>query len=235
VNHNLHPELLTTIDRLARRMASAIGRTSRAVRTRTTPTCDRVATLAGKRFADVRRAGRAVKRNAWPAAIGTGSALLGIGMIAGLVYLLWWITTSIGHALHNGVTNARNMAIEAGRYAVNWPVTRTITTPVRHYLEQHATGLPASPGLLWAAWLAVTAGLFLLATAGSRGARLGWLAHGALTTAAVWAGSPTNGRDLAAAVTITAWSVLSIAAYRTALPAITTVIDRHRYQADGEG
>ncbi len=59
--------------------------------------------------------------------------------------------------------------------------------------------------------MATTGGLFLLAVLGSRGARIGWILTGAMTTAMVYAGTAPTGRMLAAGLTVTIWAVLSIA------------------------
>ncbi len=86
----------------------------------------------------------------------------------------------------------------------------------------------ATPETLWWGWLITVGGLFLLAVLGSRGARYGWAAIGAVTTAMVWAGSTPDTQVLAAGVTTAAWAVLSVLAFNqlTSDPKTRVVIFR---------
>ena len=120
-------------------------------------------------------------------------------------------------ALYGLVTAAATDGRHTGAASVRWSavgrLTRIITDPVHPYLTGHAAALHTSGGPLWTGWLATTAALFALAVAGSTGARIGWTLVGALTTAVVYANTAVDARPLAAGITVTAWSLLSIAAF----------------------
>lgn len=118
-----------------------------------------------------------------------------------LVLLAWFLA-----AVFDG-------AVTAARWLTDAPLTRTITDPVRAYLDTQAGGVPLSATQLWWLWLVAVIVLFLSASfLDSRGARLGWTLVGALTVAMVWAGSAVAQREIAAGVTVVAWSLLSVLA-----------------------
>jgi len=133
---------------------------------------------------------------------------------------LWWIvTTLVGvlTAIGSAIAGTGRTAAHTGAHHVAaWSLTRTITDPVHAYLTTHATGLPLPAHLAWWTWLATTGGLFVAATLGSRGARIGWTLTGALTVAMVYTATPHPGHTVAAGLTVTAWSLLSIAALNRA-------------------
>lgn len=150
--------------------------------------------------------------------VATVAIVAGLAALAvGVLWLAWWLITSVLHAIDRALTDAgdgiRHAAHTGTDHVAGWSLTRTITDPVRGYLTQHATGLPVTAHTLWITWLAVTIGLFILATIGFRGARIGWTLLGAATTAMVYLGTPANSAPLAAGLTVTAWAVLSIAAF----------------------
>jgi hypothetical protein len=145
-----------------------------------------------------------------------------------VVAAAWWIvTTIVGVVAAVAVAIAgtgRDAAHRGADHVAAWTLTRTITDPVHAYLTTHTTGLPIPAHLAWWTWVATTIGLFIAATLGFRGARIGWTLTGALTTTMVYtATTPAAGRPLAAGLTITAWSVLSIAALNRA--ATTSSVD----------
>lgn len=126
-------------------------------------------------------------------------------MISGIVGVITGITTAIaGSSADAAKTGAHDLA--------SWSLTRTITEPVRAFLDQHSGGLPVGAGTLWLTWLATTGALFLLAALGSRGARIGWTLTGATTTAMVYTATPPTGRLVAAGLALTIWAVLSVIA-----------------------
>lgn len=136
--------------------------------------------------------------------------------------LIYWLIAGIVGVI-TGVADA--IRASSGHTAANtvhdlttWTLTRTITDPVHTYLTAHTTGLPVTADTVWWTWLATTAGLFALATFGSRGARIGWAIAGATTTAMVYTATPATGRPVAAGLTVTAWAVLSIVAYNRLAP-----------------
>jgi hypothetical protein len=141
----------------------------------------------------------------------------GAGLLAMAVTLVWWLVagiTSLVSGVVAGIRDAATSGTASGtHHLAAWSVTRTIIHPVRAYLDQHAAGLPVDAHTLWLAWLATTAGLFVLAVAGSRGARLGWIVSGTTTTAMVYAATPAPGQAVAAGLALTVWAVLSVAAF----------------------
>lgn len=156
----------------------------------------------------------------------TGLAALALALTAGALWIVWLVLTGLAHG-------AVIVGAEAGRWLTNGPITGTVTGPVRDYLSAHADGLPATADQLWWAWLAITAGLLVLAGTGARGARPGWLIAGAATTAMVYAGAPATGRTLAAGLTVLIWALLSTLAFasagrRPAGPLVTITIPTTR-------
>lgn len=102
---------------------------------------------------------------------------------------------------------------------------QTINDPVRAYLNGHSAGLPVSAKALHTTWLTATVVLGAWAILGSWGARVGCTLLGAMTTAMVWGGTvPASSRWTAAGITVTAWSLLSILAFRGAFRRPHTVI-----------
>jgi hypothetical protein len=143
---------------------------------------------------------------------------IGAGLIAGVVMLLYWLVNGIVTIVLGVAGGIGNTTSASGQHLATSALTRTITGPVHTYLDQHTAGLPVSAHTLWQAWLWATSALFVLAVAGSRGARLGWIITGATTTAMVYAGTPGGGRALAAGLTLTAWAVLSVPAFNRLFP-----------------
>lgn len=155
------------------------------------------------------RVGAALSRTrpGWkPAAIlaaALGLLALAVGVLAGAVALVYAL---LGWLL--GVT------VDLGQWVTEWPITQTITDPVRAYLDAHAANLPATADQLWWAWAITTAVLLVLAWSGSVGARIGWTLTGACTAAMVYAGTAPDARALAAGITVMAWATLSILAFQ---------------------
>jgi hypothetical protein len=161
------------------------------------------------------------------AAIPPKRAVAGIlAVIAALVLLigslLWWLISAIVGAvagIADAIRTGSGHATQAGTHDLAaWSLTRTITDPVHGYLTGHTAGLPVAADTLWLTWLATTSGLFLLATLGARGARIGWALAGITTAGMVYAGTPATGRAVAAGLTVTVWAVLSVIAYNRLTP-----------------
>ncbi|MEU8347679.1 hypothetical protein AB0C74_38780 [Spirillospora sp. NPDC048832] len=141
-------------------------------------------------------------------------------------------------------------SIVAGTYAlgragvqalVDLGVPQTIYRPVTAYLDGHSAGLPITAGQLAGLWLWGQVALLVFGFFGSWGARLGWIATGAVTVAMVWAGTTPHGsRWTAAGVAVLAWSVLSIVAFHGAgrghrLTIISNAFDRSDDRRTGSG
>ena len=95
------------------------------------------------------------------------------------------------------------------------PISHSINDPVKAWLDTHTrAGLPATSHDLWIAWLATLTVLWLLATTGSRYARVGWLLLGLATGYAAHQGAPLGAGPAAAATTFLAWVLLSVPVYR---------------------
>jgi uncharacterized membrane protein YedE/YeeE len=155
------------------------------------------------------RFARTVRKAAQPLDDGTPSPLVIIGGLAAGALVLFGIVipvvSGIAHAVKGGTEHAFS-------WAVGWDLPRIITNPVRHYLDTHTAGLPASPDLLWSAWAITGAVLLVLAIGNSVGARIGWLLYGLATAGMVWAGTASSGRATAAGVTVIAWALCSVLA-----------------------
>jgi hypothetical protein len=141
----------------------------------------------------------------------TTAALATVAAFAAFTVVVW-LATVLYDLVTAGATDGRDTAAE-GRWWAVLRLTRVVTDPVHAYLTGHAAALHTSGHLLWMGGLATTAVLFALAVLGSTGARIGWTLTGALTTAVVYTTTPADARALAAGVAVTAWSLLSIAAF----------------------
>lgn len=112
------------------------------------------------------------------------------------------------------------LAMAARLVEIAWKVTgwgagldalwSTIDQPVRSYLTHHAAGLPAEAATLYSLWQLFGIAAFLLSwsTAGI-GPCLSWTAWGATTVVMVWQDTPHDGRLLAAAIAVLAWTAAS--------------------------
>jgi hypothetical protein len=148
--------------------------------------------------------------------VATAAALTAAIVVAAVTAVLW-LASAVYGLLAAAAADGRHTGAEA-RWSAAGRLTRVITDPVHAYLTGHAAALHTNGRLLWLGWLATTAILFALAVLGSTGARIGWTLTGALTTTVVYTSTPTDARLLAAGVAVTAWSLLSIAAFnRTAV------------------
>lgn len=142
--------------------------------------------------------------------------VLALAALAVLGVLLWGIRVIVA-ALVDGVSTVLDAAGEATRGIGSWitdgPITHSISTPMRAYLDSHSAGLPATGRDLWITWLVVAGVLYAGALIGSTYARLGWAAIGALTAAGVYAGAPAGTGPAAAGLTAAVWLTLSLPAY----------------------
>ncbi|MEV7657926.1 hypothetical protein AB0O39_27630 [Streptomyces anulatus] len=89
-----------------------------------------------------------------------------------------------------------------------------VDNPVRTYIAQHTTGLPVSGTAVYTFWQLAGAVGLIGGFIGATGARLTWTAWGAATTWAVWTTTPVDGRTIATAITILAWTAASTLALR---------------------
>lgn len=112
-----------------------------------------------------------------------------------------------------------------GRLADTVPATRAGTSasselwgvvdnPIRAYIAQHTAGLSVSGSAVYTAWQLT--GLFGLIGGfiGAAGARITWTCWGAVSAAAVWSAAPADGRTVATAIAVLAWTVASTLALR---------------------
>ncbi|MFI1621807.1 hypothetical protein ACH4VT_33340 [Streptomyces lydicus] len=89
-----------------------------------------------------------------------------------------------------------------------------VDNPVRTYIAQHTAGLPVSGAAVYTFWQ--LAGVFGLigGFVGAIGARLTWTVWGAATVAVVWTTTPADGRTVATAIAVLAWTIASTLALR---------------------
>ncbi|MFE7675819.1 hypothetical protein ACFU5N_26890 [Streptomyces albidoflavus] len=93
--------------------------------------------------------------------------------------------------------------------------TATVADPVHAYLAAHTVGLPLTATSAFVIWLGVgIVSLVLSWLSGTAGARLTWTAHGVCSVAMVWDAAPADGRPVAAALAVLAWTIGSLFALR---------------------
>ncbi|MFE5560285.1 hypothetical protein [Streptomyces sp. NPDC056544] len=112
-----------------------------------------------------------------------------------------------------------------GRLAAALPATQVgtsasgefwgvIDNPIRTYIAHHTAGLPVSGAAIYTFWQ-LTGLLGLIGGfIGATGARLTWTVWGAATVAVVWTTTPANGRTVATAIAVLAWTIASTLALR---------------------
>lgn len=156
--------------------------------------------------------------------IGVGVLTVVAALAGAVLWLLWLLVT----ALVDVATATGNAAADAGQTALDrlstGSIIRTITGPVHAYIDSHVSGLPATADQVWWGWVISGAVLLACASYGSRGARIGWTLHGAVTAAMVWAASPADNRELAVAITVGVWSLLAVPAFTRRAAGHTTVV-----------
>jgi hypothetical protein len=143
-------------------------------------------------------------------------ALAVLAVVAGALWLVWVILTGIISALGAGAGAAGDGLTRLGGWLAHGPITHAINDPVRGFLDAHTTGLPATGHDLWVTWLVTAGVLYLLGLAGSRYARIGWAAIGALTAAAAYFGAAAGTGPAAAGLTAAVWLLLSLPVYARA-------------------
>ncbi|MCY0921129.1 hypothetical protein OS965_23570 [Streptomyces sp. H27-G5] len=89
-----------------------------------------------------------------------------------------------------------------------------VDNPIRTYIAQHTAGLPVSGAAIYTFWQLAGAFGLIGGFAGATGARLTWTVWGAATVAVVWTTTPADGRTVAAAIAVLAWTIASTAALR---------------------
>ncbi|MEU9510775.1 hypothetical protein AB0D32_31365 [Micromonospora sp. NPDC048170] len=141
------------------------------------------------------------------------AALIALTVAGGLLWLLWVVIAGLLTALGGAVTAAGEAVPTLGTWITGGPITRSISDPVRAYLDTHTTGLPATGRDAWTAWLVAVCVLYTAALTGSTYGRIGWAAIGALTGVAVYAGAPAGTGPAAAGLTAVVWLTLSLLAY----------------------
>ena len=145
-----------------------------------------------------------LRRQNWP--IGVAA----LGLAAATVLTLW----TLGSFLTAMVGAATSGGRHTGLWLRDGGLIRTITEPVRIWLDTHTAGLPATGADLGLLWLAVAAVLYLAALTGSTYARLAWALTGVATTAAAYTGASTTSAAAAAGTTAGVWLLLSMPVYR---------------------
>ncbi|OJF14475.1 hypothetical protein [Couchioplanes caeruleus] len=130
-----------------------------------------------------------------------------------LLWLLWVIL----RAIVSGIAAAGDATGDGLARLATWitegPVLHALSEPVRHYLDTHTAGLPATGGDLWMTWLVTATGLYVFALLGSTYARIGWAVIGALSAAAAYAGAAPGAQGTAAGLIAAVWLLLSLPAY----------------------
>ncbi|NYT96426.1 hypothetical protein [Salinispora sp. H7-4] len=151
----------------------------------------------------------AIREN-WPLAVATPIALAAAGA---LIWLLWLILTGLISGLGAAGGAIGDTVPAAATWVTDGPITRSISEPMRAWLDSNTAGLPATGRDAWITWLVAVCVLYAAAVAGSSYARIGWAVIGALTAAAVHAGAPEGTGPAAAGLTVAVWLLLSLPAY----------------------
>jgi hypothetical protein len=181
-----------------------------------------------RRTADALEAYAGIRRPKWhqdqndPAVVadpppwGVTTAALTLAAVTVIVAAgMVWFAVSLIIALLDSLVSLLGDGLHAGRWSAHHGgLLAVISDPIQHYLTVHAAGLPANAPTLWGGWLAAGAVLLVLSVFGSWGARIGWILFGAASAAMVYGGATTAGRDLSVAVTVIAWALLSVVAFR---------------------
>jgi len=138
-------------------------------------------------------------------------ALLAVAGLSMAILLLDGAASVVADALHRLLTAAPRVQVGTD---TSTGVLAVIDQPVRSYIAQHSAGLAISGSTVYTLWQ--LAGLFGLigGFAGSAGARATWFAWGAASIAMVWAAAPADGRTIATAIAVLAWTVASAFALR---------------------
>ncbi|WP_027661727.1 hypothetical protein, partial [Salinispora mooreana] len=151
----------------------------------------------------------AIREN-WQLAVIVPFALAATGA---LIWLLWLLLTGLITALGAAGSAIGDTAPAVGAWITDGPITRSISEPMRAWLDTNTAGLPATGRDAWITWLVAICVLYAAAVAGSSYARIGWAVIGALTAAAVHAGAPEGTGLAAAGLTVAVWLLLSLLAY----------------------
>ncbi|MGW5986201.1 hypothetical protein ACWFRT_28430 [Streptomyces anulatus] len=148
---------------------------------------------------------------------------LGLAAACALLILLDGAAGVLADAIHRLLTAVPRVQVGAD---TSTGVFAVIDQPIRSYIAAHATTLPINAATIYTLWQAV--GLFSLIGGflRSSGARLTWTAWGAATIAMVHSTTPTDGRTIATALTVLAWTTASTLALRglTLRPHVSTHI-----------
>ncbi|SNT61874.1 hypothetical protein SAMN05216276_10865 [Streptosporangium subroseum] len=136
--------------------------------------------------------------------IGGLVAVIATGISA--VFLVGWMLITIVNAVLSSLSQGVVVVLQSR-------LTEVITQPVQAYLSAHAKALPTGADEIGTA--VMLSGLIVWALCvffRSRIAQLGWILYGIAVTAMVYAGSPPDGRWLAAGVALLYWVGLSLPA-----------------------
>jgi hypothetical protein len=200
--------------------ATSAANTLRATRTRLAAW--RLA-LPGRRAAAVRVArsgGSAAARWLREYGLVTAVGLCLLALVSLALWLVWVILSAIGRGLDaagsvivGAITATPDAAAGAWHSFTAWEITRSATEPIRAYLGQHDTALPASASQVWTTGLITAAVLLTLSWMGSWGARIGWTVLGIAAVAAAHAGAPAASAGLSAGITAAFWGVASVLAF----------------------
>ncbi|WP_030978280.1 hypothetical protein [Streptomyces sp. NRRL S-1824] len=89
-----------------------------------------------------------------------------------------------------------------------------VDDPIRSYIAQHTAGLAVSSSAVYTFWLMTGWFGLIGGLIGSTGARITWTCWGAGSVAAVWSAAPADGRTVATAIAVLAWTIVSTLALR---------------------
>ncbi|MER8226042.1 hypothetical protein ABTZ58_37045 [Streptomyces sp. NPDC094143] len=93
-----------------------------------------------------------------------------------------------------------------------------IDNPIRSYIAQHSTHLPAPGSAIYTLWQFTGLIGLLGGAAGSTGARLLWTGWGLASAAMVWSAAPDGSRTIATGTATLMWALASIVALRGLSP-----------------
>ncbi|MFH9749890.1 hypothetical protein ACH4MN_36390 [Streptomyces anulatus] len=148
---------------------------------------------------------------------------LGLAAACALLILLDGAAGVLADAVHRLFTAVPRVQVGAD---TSTGVFAVLDQPIRSYIAAHSTTLPVNAATVYTLWQAV--GLFGLIGGflRSSGARLTWTAWGAATIAMVHSITPADGRTIATALAVLAWTTASTLALRglTLRPHVSTHI-----------
>ncbi|MFJ5657271.1 hypothetical protein ACIQD5_28490 [Streptomyces microflavus] len=160
-----------------------------------------------QRWEDLRQAPRA----GWHSMANWVKATIGLAAVCAVIILLDGAAEALADALHRLLTTVPHVQVGAD---TSTGVFAVIDQPIRSYIAAHSASLAISASTVYTLWQII--GLFALVGgfARSSGARLTWTAWGAATIAMVYSSAPADGRTIATALAVLAWTTASTLALR---------------------